>query len=211
MGGSTPKQFLQLGARSVLEWSVRALEAHREVGPLVVVLRPDRAASPPDWLPPRVLVAAGGATRAESVRAGLAALAGRADYILVHDGARPFLSAELISRVIEASPAGPVIPVIPINDTVKRIDEAGVVVETLARETLRRAQTPQGFPADILDEAHARHGGSGESTDDAVLCELLGISVSTVKGDPHNVKITTPGDLSWARWMVESGLIAPGY
>ncbi len=210
LGGRTPKQFLALGEIPVLEWSVRAFGGHSSIGELVVVLPPDRTSLLPDWLPPEVTVARGGATRGASVRAGLAALKGEPECVLVHDGARPFASTELISRVIEAARGGPAIPVIPIDDTVKRVDESGFVVETLMRDTLRRAQTPQGFPLGVLVRAHAAAEASSESTDDAVLCERLGVPVSTVEGDPHNVKITTPHDLAWARWMVENRLIVPG-
>ena len=214
-GGERPKQFMDLGGVPVLAWSVRAFASHPEVERVVVVLSPERAASPPGWLPDGVAVVAGGVARADSVRAGAAALAGVVDIVLVHDGARPFPSAALISRVMASAARGPVVPVIPIEDTVKRVDGRGRVAETVSRRDLARAQTPQGFPWSVLARTHALgEKGAWEAqdaaamTDDAMLCERLGIEVSGVEGDPSNLKITTRRDLAVARWMVESGLIA---
>ncbi len=216
-GASRPKQFVDLCGMPVLAWSVRTLVHHPGVGRVVLVLSPPRAASPPDWLPDGVLVVPGGVFRADSVRAGVEALAGSVETVLVHDGARPFVSAELVSRVVDGARSGPVVPVIAIEDTVKRMDEGGWIEETLPRERLRRVQTPQGFPAAVLNRTHALDdAGAWEArdaaamTDDALLCERLGIGVATVEGDPANLKITTANDLALARAMVETGLIAAG-
>ena len=216
-GDERPKQFMDLGGVPVLAWSVRAFASHPEVERVVVVLSPERAASPPRWLPDGVAVVPGGVARADSVRAGAEALTGVADSVLVHDGARPFPSAALISRVLASAVRGPVVPVISIEDTVKRVDDRGRVVKTVSRSDLGRAQTPQGFPWDVLARTHALGDGdawelhdAAAMTDDAMLCERLGIEVSTVEGDPSNLKITTPADLAVARWMVENGLIAGG-
>lgn len=216
-GASRPKQFVDLCGIPVLAWSVRTLVNHPDIDRVVVVLSPQRAASPPPWLPDRVLVVSGGVFRADSVRAGAAALAGQVETVLVHDGARPFMSAELVSRVVDGARNGPAVPVIAVEDTVKRVDEGGWIEATVPRERLRRVQTPQGFPAAVLTRTHALDdAGAWEArdaaamTDDALLCERLGIDVSTVEGDPANLKITTAGDLALARAMVESGLIALG-
>lgn len=217
-GGESPKQFADLGGIPVLAWATRAFRSHPQVARVIVVLSPERAASPPDWLPAGVEVVAGGVARADSVRAGARALEGEAEIILVHDGARPFPSPELVSRVIEAARRGPVVPVVPLEDTVKRVDGRGRIAETVPRGALRRAQTPQGFPWEVLARTHALEaGGEREAwdaagaaaiTDDALLCERRGIEVATVEGDPSNLKITTPRDLVLARGMVESGLIS---
>ena len=216
-GSERPKQFVELGGVPVLAWSVDAFTSHAEVGRVVVVLSPERAASPPAWLPEGVSVVAGGVARADSVRAGVSALADEAEVVLVHDGARPFPSAGLISRVIAGAERGPVVPVVPIADTVKRVDDRGRVVETVSRRKLRGVQTPQGFPAEVLARTHAvgddvawaAHDAAA-MTDDAMLCERLGFQVATVEGDPANLKITTRRYLAVARWMVESGLISGG-
>ena len=214
-GASRPKQFVDLCGMPVLAWSVRTLVNHPDVDRVAVVLAPPRAASPPAWLPEGVLVVPGGVFRADSVRAGAAALAGAVETVLVHDGARPFVSAELVSRVVDGARTGPVVPVIAVEDTVKRVDEGGWIEATVPRERLRRVQTPQGFPVEVLNRTHALDdAGAWEAqdaaamTDDALLCERLGIDVSTVEGDPANLKITTAGDLALARAMIETGLIA---
>ena len=216
-GASRPKQFVDLCGLPVLAWSLRTFVNHAGIDRVVVVLSPSRAALPPAWLPEGVLVVPGGVFRADSVRAGVEALAGEVETVLVHDGARPFVSAALVSRVVEGARAGPVVPVIAVEDTVKRVDEGGWIAGTVPRERLRRVQTPQGFPAAVLNRTHAIDDeGAWEAqdaaamTDDALLCEKLGIDVATVEGDPANLKITTASDLSLARAMVETGLIAAG-
>lgn len=216
-GASRPKQFVDLCGMPVLAWSLRTFMNHPGIDRVVVVLSPSRAASPPAWLPDGVIVVPGGVFRADSVRAGVEALAGEVETVLVHDGARPFVSAALVSRVVDGARAGPVVPVIAVEDTVKRVDEGGWIAGTVPRERLRRVQTPQGFPAAVLNRTHAiDDAGAWEAqdaaamTDDALLCERLGIDVSTVEGDPANLKITTANDLSLARAMVETGLIAAG-
>lgn len=214
-GGPRPKQFVDLCGIPVLAWSLRTLVNHPDIDRVVLVLSPSRAASPPAWLPDGVLVVPGGVFRADSVRAGVEALAGEVETVLVHDGARPFVSAALVSRVVKGARAGPVVPVIAVEDTVKRVDEGGWIAGTVPRERLRRVQTPQGFPAAVLNRTHAiDDAGAWEAqdaaamTDDALLCERLGIDVATVQGDPANLKITTASDLALARVMVETGLIA---
>ncbi|MYA33375.1 MAG: 2-C-methyl-D-erythritol 4-phosphate cytidylyltransferase [Gemmatimonadales bacterium] len=216
-GALQPKQFVDLCGMPVLAWSVRTLVDHPDIDRVVVVLAPQRAASPPAWLPDGVLVVPGGVFRADSVRAGAAALAGNVETVLVHDGARPFVSAELVSRVANEARNGPVVPAVAVEDTVKRVDEGGWIQETVPRERLRRVQTPQGFPVEVLRRTHALDDADAWEaqdhaalTDDALLCERLGIDVSTVEGDAANLKITTARDLALARAMVETGLIAAG-
>jgi len=205
-----PKQFLDLGGRPVLSWSVETFVGHDDIDVVVVVLAPEYAADPPAWLPTEVHVVAGGRTRAESVRAGLTEVEGCCEAVLVHDGARPFVTGDLVSRVARAGVDGAVVPVLPLSDTVKVLDRGGWVVETPARDGLFAAQTPQGFPIEDLIRAHSVIDGDAALTDDALACERLGLPVATVPGEPRNFKITTAEDLAWARWLVEAELIRSG-
>ncbi len=212
LGRSAPKQFLDLGGLPMLEWSVRAFAGHPRVEDVVVVLPPEAAHAPPGWLAGLVdrralVLVAGGRTRAESVARGVAAAPPDARILLVHDGARPFASSALIERVLERAASNAVVPVLPVTDTIKRVDADGRVLDTPDRRRLRRAQTPQGFPGPLLRELHAAAGHSAAITDDALLCEAGGATVVTVEGDPLNLKITGPGDLSYARWLVDTGVI----
>ncbi|MGI9053523.1 MAG: 2-C-methyl-D-erythritol 4-phosphate cytidylyltransferase [Ilumatobacteraceae bacterium] len=148
---------------------------------------------------------AGGTTRSESVRAGLAAIPDDADIVCVHDAARPLASARLFDVVIAAVRAGAdaAVPAVAVTDTIKLVDGDGVVVETPDRTRLVAVQTPQAFRADVLRRAHA---AGAEGTDDATLVELAGGVVVTVPGEASNRKITTPEDLEWARrWVLEDG------
>jgi 2-C-methyl-D-erythritol 4-phosphate cytidylyltransferase / 2-C-methyl-D-erythritol 2,4-cyclodiphosphate synthase len=134
------------------------------------------------------------------VRAGLEALNSRKpDIVLVHDAARPFASAELISRAIEAAKqTGAAIPAMPVTDTVKRVNKTGVVEETLDRGSLRLVQTPQAFAFPALLEAHRRAASQGrhDFTDDAALVEWSGMKVTVFPGEPGNTKFTTPDDFT---------------
>jgi 2-C-methyl-D-erythritol 4-phosphate cytidylyltransferase len=141
---------------------------------------------------------AGGATRSESVRCGLAAVPDDATIVCVHDAARPFADAEQFAAVIAAVRDGAdgAVPGIPVADTIKIVNPAGVVTATPDRDSLVAVQTPQAFRADILRRAHA---GQGEGTDDAALVERLGGRVVVVAGSTRNRKITRPDDLAWAQ------------
>jgi 2-C-methyl-D-erythritol 4-phosphate cytidylyltransferase len=208
--GEFPKQFLDLGGRPLLAWSVEAFAGHPEVDLVIVALPEKYAESPPPWLSDIALVVSGGPTRAESVQAGLAVVSSDCQLTLVHDGARPFVMADLISRVIEAARSTPAIPVLPVTDTIKRVCDQGWILDTPRRSTLRRAQTPQGFPANVLSGAYEGWQDFADLTDDAALCEQAGIRIRTVMGDPYNFKVTTKDDLARARWLVESGQIING-
>lgn len=207
-GGAGRKQFLDLGGIPVLEWSLRSFRAHGSIRDLVVVLPPDEVQAPPGWLSGAGRLVVGGATRRESAARGVAAVGRGVDRILVHDGVRPFVSGELIGRVHAACAREPVVPVLPVSDTIKEVRSDGTVVDTPDRRRLRRAQTPQGFPADTLRRLYAAERAEAAITDDAQLCERQGIAVRTVDGEPRNLKITSPEDLGYARWLVESGLVA---
>lgn len=145
----------------------------------------------------------GGARRQDSVRAGIDALPAECDCVLVHDGARPFVTSRMIEEGLAAAAAtGAAIAVVPAFDTVKRVGEGGRVVETLDRSELAMVQTPQVFRRDVLQRAHAEV--ADDVTDDAVMIERLGIEVCTFDGARSNIKVTTPEDLAVAQAMVSS-------
>lgn len=193
-----PKQFRALGDARLVD---RAVETATRTCDGVVVVLPAGAA----WEgPPVAATVTGGATRADSVRAGLAAVPDEADVILVHDAARPLASDALFRAVADAVRAGAdgVVPGLPVSDTIKRVD-GDRVHETVPRESLVAVQTPQGFRAAALRAAHA---GGGDGTDDAALVEQAGGTVVVVPGESTNVKVTAPEDLL----LVEAFLTAEG-
>jgi 2-C-methyl-D-erythritol 4-phosphate cytidylyltransferase/2-C-methyl-D-erythritol 2,4-cyclodiphosphate synthase len=201
-GGQFPKQYRSLAGEPVIRASLKMLAQHPGVALVQPVIHRDdvalfEAASEGLGL---LLPAFGGATRQASVRAGLEALSeSRPDIVLVHDAARPFASAALVSRGIEAARAGAAaIPVLPIADTVKTVDAEGVVTGTIERAKLRLVQTPQVFDFAALLSLHrkALAAGREDFTDDAALAEWGGLKVATFEGEPANVKLTTPDDFA---------------
>lgn len=209
MGGDRPKQFLAIAGVPMLLRAIRPFAQHPEVAHIVVVLPPGDAAQVPEWLASHLsaalTVVAGGAQRTDSVEAGLAALPASCACILVHDAARPFITPALIDRVLAEVRAGhAVVPVLPVTDTIKQVagDATNRVEQTVSRDRLRRAQTPQGFPRATLQAAfdHARRQGLA-GTDDASLVEQMGTPVRTVPGDAWNVKVTTVEDLELAEFL----------
>ncbi len=192
-GGAVPKQYLPLGGRRLLDWSLETARAACDG--VVLVVSPDRAADPE---PGADQVVPGGSTRSESVRAGLAVVPADATVIVVHDAARPAATAPLFLAVIDAVRAGAdaAVPGVPLVDTVKQVEREGSrawVVRTLERDALVAVQTPQAFSAGALRAAHA---AGGEATDDAALVEAAGGKVAVVAGAPANRKITVAGDLA---------------
>ena len=203
------KQFLPLAGHPVASWSVRAARAVADGVVLVVPAPSSDGADAPVPAPGSTgedafgatCVVTGGATRAESVRAGLAAVPADAAVIVVHDAARPLAGPDLFHAVIDVVRSGAAdgaVPVVPVSDTLKRV-EADRVVATVDRDALRAAQTPQAFAAGALRAAHA---GGGEATDDAGLLEAAGRTVAAVSGDPRNVKLTRPEDLALAEALL---------
>lgn len=199
------KQFRELGGVPLADRACRPFLASAEVESVVLVLPPDIVADPPGWVDQLgVTVAAAGAERRDSVARGLAELSSAVDTVLVHDGVRPLVTGELLARVLSAVDGRiGVIPVLPLRDTVKEVDESGKVVRTLKRRRLRSVQTPQGFPLEALRRAHREMGPEVSATDDASLCEAAGVEVRTVRGDPDNLKVTAPEDLARAAWILE--------
>lgn len=198
------KVWADLGGAPVILHSMAALAATPGVTHLVVVAPRDRheaIATLPCPVP--VLTVEGGTRRQDSVAAGIAAVPDAAWY-LVHDGARPLVTPALAARVLDAAAGadGAAIPVVPVTDTIKRVDAGGRVVETLDRSELRAVQTPQAFRGDLLRRVHRDH--PGDVTDDAAMLERLGIPVATVEGDLENLKLTTPADFAVARAIFEA-------
>jgi 2-C-methyl-D-erythritol 4-phosphate cytidylyltransferase/2-C-methyl-D-erythritol 2,4-cyclodiphosphate synthase len=213
-GGDVPKQFRAIGGETMLGRTLTTLLDAPLLGLLQPVIRlEDRAlfhaasASVANKLLPAV---AGGATRQDSVRAGLEALESHGpDIVLVHDAARPFASTTLIAQAVAAAArTGAAIPTLPVSDTVKRVDAAGFVDETLDRNALRLVQTPQAFAFAPLLAAHRRAQAEGRSgfTDDAALAEWAGMKVATFAGEPGNVKVTHPEDFARADALAAASL-----
>ena len=211
----TPKQYRLLAGQPLLLRALRPFIRHPRVGPIVVVLPPEDVAAPPPWLAAlrsdRVLVAAGGEERQQSVANGLQRLPAGPSLVLVHDAARPFVEPELIDRVLAVAALGAAaVPGLPLSDTVKETDAAGLVVRTVPRDRLVAVQTPQAFPRAMLETAHRRARGgagaggkggeaaAGPATDDAALCERLGHPVRIVAGSARNLKVTTAEDFALA-------------
>ena len=199
-GGDTPKQWHDLGGRAVLRHSLGAFAAHPQVDAVRAVIHPDDRLhydAAADGLVPAGPIA-GGPSRQDSVRLGLEALVPLAPrLVLIHDGARPFLDAGLISRVVSALDRHPgAIPALPVHDTLKSGD-GGLVGHTVPRDGLYRAQTPQGFHFAAILEAHRAAAGR-QLTDDAAVAEQAGMAVALVRGAEENIKITTREDLERA-------------
>jgi 2-C-methyl-D-erythritol 4-phosphate cytidylyltransferase/2-C-methyl-D-erythritol 2,4-cyclodiphosphate synthase len=199
-----PKQYRQLAGEPMIRASLSLFAWHGQIGAVQPVIHADDrgpydAASVGLRLLPPVL---GGATRQASVRAGLEALDARApDIVLVHDAARPFCSAALVSRAIVAcAETGAAIPALEVTDTIKRIDADGRVAGTLERAQLRAVQTPQAFAFKALTEAHrqAQIERRENFTDDAALAEWAGLKVTTFPGESGNLKLTTEEDFARA-------------
>jgi 2-C-methyl-D-erythritol 4-phosphate cytidylyltransferase / 2-C-methyl-D-erythritol 2,4-cyclodiphosphate synthase len=199
-GAGGPKQYRPIGGQTVIFRAMAPFSNHPQVSNVQPVLHLDdvamfsAAVSGLRHEPP----AEGGATRQQSVRAGLEALAAhQPDIVLIHDAARPFVSEGLISRAIEAvGRTGAAIPTIPVADTIKLVDNSGNVETTPERARLRIAQTPQAFSYDAILSAHRRAAREQrhDFTDDAALAEWAGLTVATFEGDVANMKLTTPED-----------------
>jgi len=210
-GGGPPKQYRELLGAPLLAWTLRPFLHHPWIGRTVLVLPAADVDDAPVWLLDLpVTRVAGGAERGDSVRNGLAALQAEVRTVLVHDGARPLVSEGLITRLIEASREGAVIPGLPVTDTLKEVDEGGRVVCTVDRSRFSRVQTPQAFPRADLVEVHRRAREEGiAATDDAALFERYGLQVRVIEGEPSNLKVTTPEDLVLARLLARDVLNRP--
>jgi 2-C-methyl-D-erythritol 4-phosphate cytidylyltransferase/2-C-methyl-D-erythritol 2,4-cyclodiphosphate synthase len=217
-GGSEPKQYAPLKGEPLLRRTLKAFRGHPDIGEIAVAIHPDDKAlfqAAAAGLA-GVTFVVGGATRQESVRLGLEALAGKApDLVLIHDGARPVIGPGLIDRVLAGlTSAEGVLPVVPVVDTLKRVDgkpvDGAAVVATVARENLVRAQTPQGFRFSAILAAHRANAGDA-MTDDAGVMERAGHRVVIVAGDETNIKVTTMDDLARVNAMLSETRTGSGF
>lgn len=206
--GGVDKIFAPLAGAPLLARTVECFLVSTLVDRVVVVLRAEcleagrRLAMERGW-PAKVAFCRGGERRQDSVRMGLEE-AGEAAWVLIHDGARPLVTPELIARGLAAARAtGAAVPGLPLSDTIKMVSPAGLVERTLPRQQLRAVQTPQVFRLERIRQAHRQLAGNGEFTDDAALLEALEHSVAVFPGDPYNLKVTTPEDLRWAETLWE--------
>jgi len=218
LGGDTAKQYQLIRGVPMILRALRPFTSHPDVAQVVLVLPPEDAANPPAFLSAlsvpfaasALTIVPGGPHRGDSVRAGLAALRAECAVVLVHDGARPFVDEAVIGAVIRVARGGEgAVPALPLSDTLKEAspDDPTRIARTRPRAHLWRAQTPQGFPRTVLEEAHARAAKCGHrATDDAALVETIGIPVRLVPDSARNLKITTREDLDLAELLAQAPL-----
>ena len=219
LGTDQPKQLLSVGGRPILERSVAAFLAHPAIDALIVALPQGLVDDPPSYLRPTVLggagkpvrLVAGGDRRQDSVANAFGAADAASDIIVIHDAARPFASADLIARTIAAAAeSGAALAAVASRDTVKLARQLDWVSETLPRETIYLAQTPQAFRRDVLAQAIAEAARTPlDATDEATLVERAGRPVRLVQGEATNIKITTAEDLPIAEAIARSAPAAP--
>jgi len=206
VGGGELKQLRWVAGKPMLLHSLQTFQARADVAMVVVVLPRQYAGDPPPWIfqsdAERLLISVGGKHRAESVSNGLEDLPPECKIVLVHDAARPLVSAEMIDRVVEGARQGVgAIAALPVVDTLKSVDAEGRITGTVPRDGLWRAQTPQGFPREMIVRAHreaVRDGVHATATDDAALCERLGLEVRVVRGSERAMKVTEEADFARA-------------
>ncbi len=211
MGSDRNKLLLTLRSRPIIAWTLLAAEASQAIRWIGIVAQPE------DWedfknilvelnLKKPVELIVGGSTRQESVYNGLQALPIDAKQVLIHDGARCLATPQLLDRCADAALNYPgFIAAIPVKDTIKVVDDSGIIQSTPNREYLWAAQTPQGFDVDLLKQCHAKGVQKAwEVTDDAALFEKCGYKVKIVEGEETNLKVTTPQDLAIAEFILET-------
>ncbi|MDQ2767529.1 MAG: 2-C-methyl-D-erythritol 4-phosphate cytidylyltransferase [Gemmatimonadota bacterium] len=200
--GAELKQFRWVAGKPMLLHSVQRFMERADVAMVVCVLPKSHAGDPPPWLfqcdIERLLVSVGGRERGESVLNGLEDLPPEVTIVLVHDAARPMVDSDTIERVIAKARAGVgAVPALPATDTIKEVDESGAIVRTTVRARLYHAQTPQGFPRAMIEEAYIRAKADRvQATDDAALCERIGARVEIVEGSATGMKVTTDEDFA---------------
>lgn len=203
--GGIDKLLAPLRGRPVIAHSIAVFGSHPRIEALAVVVSPGNQTAIRAIvaeLAPDARVVLGGARRRDSVANGLDALA-HCEYVLVHDGARPLVTADMIDAALDgAIQSGASLCAVPVSDTVKRAADDGLVASTVNRDRLWLAQTPQAFRTDVLRRAHAAH--DIDATDDAALVELIEEPVRLVMGSSENLKITTPADLALAEAILAS-------
>jgi 2-C-methyl-D-erythritol 4-phosphate cytidylyltransferase len=196
------KQLRWIAGKPMLLHSLQTFQQRADVAMVVCVLPPSYAGDPPPWIfqcdVERMLISVGGRERSESVQNGLEDLPDECRIVLVHDAARPLVAPAMIDRVVrEARKGHGAIAALPVVDTLKEVDANGAIVRTVERANLWRAQTPQGFPRDMIVRAHREARAAGVSaTDDAALCERLQLPVVVVRGSERALKVTEDGDFA---------------
>jgi 2-C-methyl-D-erythritol 4-phosphate cytidylyltransferase len=200
--GAELKQFRWVAGKPMLLHSVQRFMERPDVSIVVCVLPKSHAGDPPPWLfqcdIDRLLVSVGGRERGESVLNGLEDLPPDVRIVLVHDAARPMVDSDTIERVVAKAREGVgAVPALPATDAIKEVDESGAIVRTPDRTRLVHAQTPQGFPRAMIDEAYTRAKSDRvRATDDAALCERIGARVVIVEGSATGMKVTTDEDFA---------------
>lgn len=215
-GGAELKQFRWVAGKPMLQHSVQAFLSRNDVCAVVCVLPQQYVADPPPWLLQndldRLLLSVGGNERTDSVRNGLEDLTADAKIVLVHDAARPFVTQGTIDRVVAAARTGVgAVAALPVVDTLKEVDDHQRVTRTVERSRLWRAQTPQGFPRDLIEHAYREAGAARAiATDDAALVERIGGQVVIVRGNERTLKITDAEDFVRAEALAKLGEAANG-
>jgi 2-C-methyl-D-erythritol 4-phosphate cytidylyltransferase len=196
------KQLRWVAGKPMLLHSLQTFQQRADVAMVVCVLPTSYAGDPPPWIfqcdVERMLISVGGKERSESVQNGLEDLPDECRIVLIHDAARPLVAPAMIDRVVnEARKGHGAIAALPVVDTLKEVDQHGVIVKTVERAHLWRAQTPQGFPRDMIVRAHREARAAGvNATDDAALCERLNMPVVVVRGSERALKVTEDGDFA---------------
>jgi 2-C-methyl-D-erythritol 4-phosphate cytidylyltransferase len=202
-GSKELKQFRWVAGKPMLLHSIQTFQARADVAMVVCVLPREYVGDPPPWIfqsdADRLLLSVGGRARSESVTNGLEDLPTECEIVVIHDAARPLVTNETIGRVIdEARQGNGAVAAVPVIDTLKRVDSDGKIVETVDRFELWRAQTPQAFPRKVIERAHreVREADRITATDDAALCEQIGLPVVVVRGSERAHKITDENDFA---------------
>ena len=205
------KIMAKLGAMPVIARTVLAFENNPMIDEIIIVTKTEKLEEIAKLCHDNSLhkvkhVVSGGATRMESALAGVSAARHGAELIAIHDGARPLVSQDVITRVILAAQKyRSAVPVVPSTDTLKSVDDQGFITGTVDRVSTVRVQTPQVFDADLIKGALTKAVEKGLTlTDDCSAMDMMGVKTVTVEGDPENLKITTPDDLVTARAIVDS-------
>jgi len=201
-GSQELKQFRWVAGKPMLLHSIQTFQARADVAMVVCVLPREYVGDPPPWVfqsdAERLLLSVGGRERSESVANGLEDLPSECEIVVIHDAARPLVTSETIGRVIdEARQGNGAVAAIPVIDTLKRVESNGKVIETVDRFGLWRAQTPQAFPRKAIERAHREAREADRiATDDAALCEQIGLPVVVVRGSERAQKITEENDFA---------------
>ncbi len=213
MGSDRNKLLLTLLGKPILAWTLLAAEAAAQISWIGIIGQPAdqldiKAILAELALSKPVQLIMGGKTRQESVYNGLQALPGGAEGVLIHDGARCLATPELLNRCAEVlQDCSGLIAAVPVKDTIKVVDQSGVILDTPDRRQLWAAQTPQGFEVRLLKQCHEKGRDLGwEVTDDAALFERCGLPVRIVEGEETNLKVTTPVDLAIAEFILRQRL-----